>query len=236
MALMRRDALFAERPSGRSRGQIRAGWAYILRDRRVGATIALVFVTSTFAMNWPVLLALTARERFGTGAEGYGTLLTALAVGSMVGALASAWRGSPRLAYLLVATAAFGVTEVVAALIPDYGLFVGTLLPLGFLALSVNTTANSLVQMVIPYELRGRVMSAFVMASAGGAPLGGPLLGYLAEHFGPAAALGFGGLASVLVTVAAAFTVRGSGRSGRAERDSAEPDRSGELTAGPDAV
>ncbi|MEZ2390138.1 MFS transporter [bacterium RCC_150] len=211
VVLMGGESLFVEPPTVRARGQIRAGWAYILQDRRVGATIGLVFITSTFAMNWPVLLALSARSRYGTGAQGYGVLLTALAIGSLAGALVSAWRARPSFAYLLLATAAFGVTEAAAALMPDYGWFLGTLVPLGFLSLAVNTTANSLVQVVTPYELRGRVMSAFVMATAGGTPLGGPILGLLSEQWGPAAALAFGGCASLLATGAAALMV-GRGR------------------------
>lgn len=211
LAIMRPESLFVEAATPRANGQIRAGLAYILRDRRVGATIGLVFVTSTFAMNWPVLLALSARSRFGTGAQGYGVLLAALAIGSMAGALVSAWRGRPRVARLLVATAAFGLTEVVAALMPDYRWFLATLVPLGFLALSVSTTANSLVQVVTPYQLRGRVMSVFVMATAGGTPAGGPILGYLSERFGPATALLFGGSASVLAAFAAAMAVHVKG-------------------------
>ena len=208
IAFMRKDALFAEAPTPRARGQIRAGWAYILRDRRVGATIALVFVTSTFAMNWPVLLALSARSRYDTGAQGYGVLLTSLAAGSLAGALVSAWRRRPGFAYLLAATAVFGATEVAAALMPSYAWFVSTLVPLGFLALSVNTTANSLIQVATPYELRGRVMSAFVMATAGGTPLGGPILGWVSERFGPAAAMVVGGCASLAVACAVALAVR----------------------------
>ncbi|GAP60713.1 uncharacterized MFS-type transporter YfiS [Arthrobacter sp. Hiyo1] len=69
VALMRRESLFVEPPTVKARRQIRAGWAYIFQDRRVGATLGLVFVTSTFAMNWPVLLALSARTRYDTGAR-----------------------------------------------------------------------------------------------------------------------------------------------------------------------
>ncbi|WP_268908704.1 MULTISPECIES: MFS transporter [Arthrobacter] len=224
VALMRRESLFVEPPTLRSRGQIRAGWSYIVRDRRVGATLGLVFVTSTFAMNWPVLLALSARSRYDTGAQGYGVLLTALAAGSMAGALVSAWRGRPRFSYLVLVTALFAITEVASALMPSYGWFVATLVPLGFLALSINTTANSLIQVVTPYELRGRVMSAFVIATAGGTPLGGPVLGYLSEQFGPAAALASGGLASAVVTCAAAIRVRRTLRTEQKTADSPEPD------------
>jgi predicted MFS family arabinose efflux permease len=232
VALMRRQSLFVEPPMVPARRQIRAGWAYILQDRRVGATLGLVFITSTFAMNWPVLLALSARSRYDTGAQGYGVLLTALAVGSMAGALVSAWRGRPRFSYLVFVTALFAISELASAFMPSYGWFVATLVPLGFLALSVNTTANSLIQVVTPYELRGRVMSAFVMATAGGTPLGGPILGYLSERFGPAAALAFGGSASALVTCAAAIAVRRAREPERKLEDSPEPESAGEMTTG----
>lgn len=230
VALMRRESLFVEPPTVKARRQIRAGWAYIFQDRRVGATLGLVFVTSTFAMNWPVLLALSARTRYDTGAQGYGVLLTALAAGSMAGALVSAWRGRPRFSYLVLVTAAFALTEIASAFMPSYGWFVATLVPLGFLALSVNTTANSLIQVVTPYELRGRVMSAFVMATAGGTPLGGPILGYLSERFGPASALAFGGSASVLVTCAAAIAVRRAQKPDPKVADSPEPEATGGLS------
>ncbi len=232
IALMRKDSLFAEPPTVRARGQIRAGWSYVVRNRRVGSTLGLVFVTSTFAMNWPVLLALSARATYDTGAQGYGALLTALAVGSLVGALVSAWRGAPAVAYLLLAAAAFGIAEVVAALMPTYGTFVVALVPVGFLALSVNTTANSLIQMSTPYELRGRVMSVFVMATAGGMPVGGPVLGYVSERFGPAAALAFGGWVSLAAACGAGLAVW---RGGRAGDQAASPENpSDRVAAGPD--
>lgn len=87
---------------------------------------------------------------------------------------------------MLVATAiGFGALEAVTAFAPDYWLFAVLLVLVGLLGITFNTYSNSMVQLETDPAMRGRVMSLYMMVFTGGTPIGGPLVGWIAEQFGP---------------------------------------------------
>jgi MFS family permease len=161
--------------------------------------MVLVFLVSTFGINFFMTLALLARNVFGRDAEGYGLLTTLLAVGSVLGTTAAARRTrKPRLRLVAGAGVVFGALLVVAGLMPTYLAAGLALVPVGFAALIFTTAANSSVQLSVDPTMRGRVMGLYMLLLLGGTPLGGPLLGLLAEHFGGRAPLVVGGIVTVL--------------------------------------
>jgi MFS family permease len=106
---------------------------------------------------------------------------------------------------MLIAAAFFGVLEIVSGVMPNYNLFLVTLVPTGLALLTFNTTANAVMQLSVPAWMRGRVMGLYMLVFAGSSPIGAPLLGWLAEVFGPRSGLVIGGvvsLAAVLGVVA----------------------------------
>ncbi|MGH8882984.1 MAG: MFS transporter, partial [Stackebrandtia sp.] len=103
----------------------------------------------------------------------------------LVGALLAGRRGRVRLRMLVGAAVAFGVLEAVTAFAPNYWLFTAMLTVVGLIGLTFNTTGNSMVQMETEPAMRGRVMSLYMMVFTGGTPIGGPVVGWITEHFGP---------------------------------------------------
>jgi MFS family permease len=98
----------------------------------------------------------------------------------------------------------FGVVELVAGLMPTYLAF-AVILPLcGLAALTVVTAANAYVQIAAAPEMRGRVMALYMAIFMGGTPVGAPLLGWIAEHFGARWTLVGGGALTALGTIIAA--------------------------------
>jgi MFS family permease len=152
-------------------------------------------------MNFQMTTALMSKQVFHSGASSFGLASTMLAVGAVSGSLLSARRTRPRMRLMLVAAAAFGVLEIVNGLMPSYWLFLGTLVPTGIALLTFNTTANAVMQLSVPQSMRGRVMGLYMLVFAGSSPIGAPLLGWLAEVFGPRSGLILGGVVSITAVV-----------------------------------
>src|SRR5439155_4963745 len=168
------------------------------------------FVLGTFGFNYQVTIALMAREVFHLGAEAFGLLSTAFAVGSLTGALLSTRRSvRPRQRFLVVSAVAFGLLTVVAGLMPSYASFALLLVPTGAAALVFSVANNAFVQLGADPQMRGRVMALYFMCFMGGTPFTTPLIGWVSDSFGAPRALGSGGVV-VLVTglVAAAVLAR----------------------------
>ncbi len=202
LTLMRADLLWRTEPVRRGRGQVREGVAYVRSRPDLLVPIAMVAVIGTFGLNFQVTLALVAKQLFATGAGSFGLLISSLAVGSLIGALVSARRlGPPRQRTLMIAALAFGVLEIAVGLAPTFLVMALLLVPTGFAVLTFTTTANTLVQLGAEPYVRGRVMALYVLVFLGGTPVGAPVIGALAEAYGPRFGLLLGGLACVLAAV-----------------------------------
>jgi MFS family permease len=192
---MRRAELRPVPPLARAKGQLREGLAYVRARPELLVPMLLVFMVGTFGLNFQITLALVVREVFDRGAGAYGVLSATLAAGSLLGALASARRrGVPRQRTLFLAVLAFGSLEVAVGLAPSYEVMALLLVPTGAAVLTFTTTANSLIQLGSAPEVRGRVMALYILVFLGGTPVGAPLIGALAEAFGPRSSLVLGGL------------------------------------------
>ena len=191
----------APRPHGK--GQIREGLRYVRGRPDIMLIMALVFVLGTFGMNFQMTTALMATVVFHKGAGAYGLLGSIMAVGSLSAALLSARRPHPRLRILLVALAAFVVASAAAALAPSYVWFAVLLIPVGLFALTVLTTANSMVQLSVDPAMRGRVMALYMAVFMGGTPLGSPLIGWIGSAWGPRWTILVGSVTTGLAVLAA---------------------------------
>lgn len=203
LARMRPAELFAVEKLPRAKGQIRDGLRYIAARRDLKMIILLVFTVSTFGMNFQLTLAIMAKIVFDRDASSYGLLTTMVAIGSLLGALVSARRqNAPRLRLLVGAAIAFGGSEIAMGVSGSYELLAVLLVPGGIFMLVFSNAANAALQLTTTSEMRGRVMSIYVLAFLGGAPVVSPVLGFVAEHFGGGAPLWMGGvvvLASAIV-------------------------------------
>ena len=213
LLLMRPSEMWPSGRQARSRGQLRQGLTYVRARPDLYVPILLVFMVGTFGLNFQITLALIAKQVFHANAGSFGLLTSALAVGSLLGALSSAHRpGLPRVRTMLVAALAFGLLEIVVGVAPTFATMALLLVPTGAAVLTFTTTANAIVQLGCAPEVRGRVMSIYVLVFLGGTPVGAPLVGVLAERFGPRASLLVGGLVcAVSALVAASFLTRTRG-------------------------
>ncbi|MFI9203978.1 MFS transporter [Streptomyces sp. NPDC053048] len=209
---VRTAELHPSRPQPREKGQIRAGLRHVREHPRLLWPIVLVGFVCTFGFNFPTLLSGFAYNVFDGGAKEYGWLTTAVGVGALTGALLSARRRGGR-PWLLVATAAgFGALEMLSALAPALWVFGLVLVAVGLLSVVFSTMANSLVQLATDPAMRGRVMGLYMLVYTGGTPIGGPVVGWVVEHYGArAGVLACGGVAALAAGVFALALSRGAG-------------------------
>ena len=189
----------------RGPGQLREGVRYVLARRDLLCVLAIVFFAGTFGLNYQMTTALMATEVYGKGAGEYGLLGSILAIGSLSGALLSARRGAAHMRLIVLAGLVFGVLTIAAGLMPTYWLFAFSLIPVGFSALTLITSANAMMQLGVDATMRGRVMAFYMMMFMGGTAFGAPLIGALAEVFGARWSLIGGGLITLVGTAGAAL-------------------------------
>ncbi len=205
LAAMRTAELHPSKPVVRAKGQLREGFRYVRGRPDLMLTMVLIFVVGTFGLNFQITCALMAKQVFHHGASGYGLLSTALAVGAFGGAVVATRRTKrPTALFLLVTAGAFGLAEVVAGVMPNFGWTAVALVPTGLAMLAVTTAANSHIQLGVAPTMRGRVMALYLVCFMGGTPLGAPLIGWLAEVAGPRWGLVGGGLVCLLSALAVA--------------------------------
>ncbi len=185
------------------RGQIRDGFRYIHGRTDLVMLFIMVFAMGTLGLNFPIFTSTMASTVFHQGADTFGILSSALAVGSVVGALLAARRERPRLRNVVLASAGFAFSLTAAALMPSYLAF-GLVLPLvGISSITMLNNANAYVQTTTPQALRGRVMSLYMAILMGGTPIGAPLIGWVDNAFGPRWGLIVGAMGGVIATVTA---------------------------------
>lgn len=184
--------------------KIMDGLRYVWRRGDLLLPMALMLVVGMTLFNFQITLAALAKTVFNTGAASFGLFTTSLATGSLIGALASgSRRGRPSAWIVLGSAVACSSFAILAGLAPAYWLVVALLLPTGFFMIYFAQAANQRVQLGVDAAFRGRVMSLWVLVFVGTNPVGAPVVGWVAEHFGAGSAIWGGGLVSLLTAAAA---------------------------------
>jgi len=193
------------------RDELRGGLSYVRHHDSLLALIILAAVTTFLGFALLTFLPLFAKQVFGGGAQTYSHLMAFSGAGSIVGALVVAWLGKFRRMGLtaLLVQAVYGVLIVLFASSRVLWVSECLLFLTGVALMMVFSTVTSLVQLIAPNEMRGRVMSIYMVAFRGGMPIGSLVSGYLATFVGAPMVLGVNGV--LLVAVAGYFLARGHG-------------------------
>ncbi|MFD6275283.1 MFS transporter [Streptomyces sp. NPDC060209] len=182
-----------------------AGLRYVAARPELIGVFAIFGLVSTFALNFSTTLTLFAGRVFDVGSRGLGFMSTALSVGTIAGTLVATRRASPRVRTVVVGAVLFGVCEALAASMPSYVTFLALLLPAGFMLMTLNTAVSAFVQSEVSDAMRGRVMAVYTVISMGGAPIGGPAIGWISEHAGVRWGMASGAAAAVLAALTVAL-------------------------------
>jgi MFS family permease len=174
-------------------------FAFVRRNPPVRALLLLLGVVSVVGMPYAVLMPVFADKVLGVGASGMGVLLGATGVGALAAALLLATRTSARGLGRWVAGSAtgFGLTLVAFSLSRSVPLSAGVLLFTGFFMMLQMAASNTLLQMLTPDALRGRIMAFYSMMFMGMAPFGALGAGAAAARLGAPLTVAIGGAVSV---------------------------------------
>ena len=198
-------------PSKGMREDLRIGLSYVRHHSSLKAFIVLAAATTFLGFSVLTFLPLFAQQVFHEGANTYSHLLAFSGTGSIVGALIIAWLGKfKRMGlFALVVQAAYGLLIMAFAASRVLWLSDILLFLLGAALMLVFSTVTSLIQLIAPNEMRGRVMSIYMLAFRGGMPLGSLVSGYLATWIGAPMVISING--ALLVLVAIYFLLRSHG-------------------------
>jgi len=193
------------------RDELKSGLTYVRNHDSLVALIVLAALTTFLGFALLTFLPLFAQRVFHEGASTYSHLMAFSGAGSIVGALIIAWLGRFRKMgrTALLVQAAYGILIIGFSLSRILWLSDILLFFTGAALMIVFSTVTSLVQLIAPNEMRGRVMSIYMLAFRGGMPLGSLISGYLATWLGAPLVIGING--ALLVVVAVYFLTNSHG-------------------------
>ena len=196
---------------GKMGEELRSGLSYVRHHSSLAALIVLAAATTFLGFAVLTFLPIFAKKVFEEGAGTYTRLMAFSGAGSIVGALTVAWLGKfPKMGWTaLVVQAIYGLLIIAFAASRLLWLSYILLFLTGTALMVVFSTVTSLVQMIAPNEMRGRVMSIYMLAFRGGMPLGSLVSGYFATLVGAPLVIGING--GLLVIVAIYFLSKNHG-------------------------
>ena len=180
---------------------VKEGLIFISRNRLILALVSVVAGISLFGISYIILMPVFASHVLGVGVKGLGALMSSTGIGALAGALGLARLGNfrPKGRLLIWSVFLFSVSLMAFSLSRDYFLAIFVLIFVGFSSVIPVALVNTLLQINVPDEFRGRVMSLFMITFAGIAPFGNLISGTLAQSWGVSAALFFCGAACLVL-------------------------------------
>jgi MFS family permease len=185
---------------------VREGLRYALGEPTLRVVLAVMAVFGLLALNFQVLLPLVAKKVFDGGAGAYGALSTTMGLGSLCGSLVAAGRGRASTRLMAGACLAVGISMAGAALAPNLAVALVLWFVVGAATMTLMSTSNTTLQLTSRADMRGRVISLYMLLVMGTTPVGGPIVGWVAQRAGTRWAIALGAAASLC---GAAIAARG---------------------------
>jgi MFS family permease len=179
--------------------KLREGLRFVRHTVPIRTLLLLLGLVSFTALPFSVLMPIFADRILHGGASAYGNLMGAVGLGAMFGAFTLAMRQQLRGFGNIVGYSAMGLGASLTLFGASrwYWLSLMTLAMAGYAMMMQFTSANTLIQAMVPDKLRGRVMSLYSMMFLGMSPLGSLAAGKMAQHIGAPITVALGGIASL---------------------------------------
>ena len=197
------------KPAQHFRAGVAEAFNFVRHTGPVGALLVLLGLISFMGLRYEILMPVYAREVLHGGPKEFGLLMGASGVGAILGSLILATFANVRTLgdWVALAAAGFGASLVLLSFSHSIGLSLGVMLLIGFTMVTQLDASNTLVQRIVPDEMRGRVMAIWTMMLTGLAPFGSLLVGVLAQHFTARRTFAAGGMACVMGAMAFGFSL-----------------------------
>jgi MFS family permease len=198
--------LWAMRPSElrpapvtpKAKGQIRAGFRYVRNVPVLFVPLVMMAVVGTLSYNFQTVIPLfVTRDLQGSDAT-FTLIFSVTSMGSLVGALIAARRTVVSVDRVSAASVAYGASMVLMAISPSVPVTIVVAVLLGLSSISFLVASTAIVQTESAPEMRGRVLALQAMLFLGSTPVGGPIVGWVAEQYGARYSLALGAIAALL--------------------------------------
>jgi MFS family permease len=188
---------------------LKEGLVYVRHTQVVLLAVVVVGSVATVGMNFNVLIPAFAQNELGSGAAGFGFLMAASGIGSLLAAMRLVFGGRPRPVRLATGAILLGAASVALAATREFPVALVLMVLVGFGSILMAATGNTTIQLAVPDHLRGRVMSVYTTVFSASVPIGGLAAGAMASAFGVTVAIAVGGALSLLVGLGALAWGRG---------------------------
>jgi MFS family permease len=189
--------------TGSAREQIIEGFRFVRRTAPIRALLLLLGLVSLVGMSYTVLMPVFADRILHEGARGLGILMATAGVGALLGALTLALQsGVDKLGrWIALSCAGFGFFLLMFSFSRHFWLSTAFLFPVGFCMIFEMSSSNTLIQAMVPDELRGRVMAIYSMMYMGMAPFGALMGGTIADRLGAPLTVAVAGVGCIVGAV-----------------------------------
>lgn len=213
-ALWRMDPAEVRRApvAARGRGQVREGIRYARSIPDLWIPLAMMAVVGTLAFNFQTVLPLFATRDLQGSDVTFTLLMSVLSAGSLVGALATARRRSIAMSTVSIAALGFGLAMAALAVAPNQPAAFVLGAVVGLTSVAFMTASTAIVQMTATPSMRGRVLALQSMVFLGSTPIGGPIVGVIAQRYGARYSLALGAAATVAAGAVGMAKARTRGR------------------------
>ena len=201
LARIQARSLHPAPPARRHAGQLREGLRYVRGTPELLVPLLMMALVGTLAYEFQVSLPLLARISLHGGASTYGFMTAAMGGGAVAGGLVVAGLSRTGLLPFTVAAAGFAAAILGAALAPSLPWELAALAVVGFFSTGFMASGNTTLQLTADPQYRGRVMALWSVTFTGSTPIGGPIVGVIADDLGPRYGLGIGALACLAATI-----------------------------------
>jgi MFS family permease len=197
LSMMRTSELRPSPVAQRAKGQVRAGLRYARSVPDLWVPLVMMAVVGTFAYNFSTVFPLFVTRSLGGTDTTFTLLFSVVSVGALFGALATARRKSIDVRMVSLTALAFGASLVLMTFAPNpwVAFPIGLLVGLGSIAFLTASTA--IVQIRSDPVMRGRVLALQAIVFLGSTPIGGPIVGWICEVFGPRYGVAVGAVAAL---------------------------------------
>jgi MFS family permease len=187
-----------------------AGLRYVRNRPRVSSLLLISAINSLFGAPYITLIPVFARDIFRLGATGLAWMMGTAGAGAFCGALFLAYLGDFKRKGLsvLLGSFGFGIFLIAFAQSTRLRLSLIFLFGVGFTIVTSVSVTNTLLQQLVTDEMRGRVMSMFILSFIGSMPLGNLLAGAVSHRYGAPFALAAGGFCIILYSTFSARNER----------------------------
>lgn len=211
LAAMRKSELYPTPHAAKNtNGGVVEGLKYVWREPKLRSTLLMMLIVGTFTYEFPVIMPLFATVTLHGNATTYSAISSAMGLGAVFGGLYTAGKRTVGQKQLVLIAILFGLSMIFISVMPNLFSALLFIVVMGAMSIVFIALGNTTLQLTSRPEMRGRVMSLWAITFQGTTPIGGPIIGAIADHTNPRVGILVGGEAALLAAIVGTIAFRKS--------------------------